>query len=290
MDPRFSAVHSLLKTDGRRRATIAAHCRLPYMVPLSGGRNRPLVGRHDVREAVRPEIPDGLFRGPICGAGDGHRWRHRAFSDLALMRRLGAGRPQQGDRMRRTIATPAPRHRPPRSASSMLCTDAKPSSDTDACHASAAGQRRPSSVARPNKRPTTTITASRPLTRANATISFAVRPVPRAGDSSVRETAPGSSRRSASSRRVSASLMRPSGQSRASAGQSGSSPIDASAARARRNPPAAGCRDRPATDPRTRCPDRNPARRASSPSARAATGCSARRSAPRAARTASNDR
>src|SRR5713101_2083989 len=133
------------------------------------GGNRSLVGRHDIREAVRllrsrtAFFVEGLRRGheriacPLTGTRSARNSATGIRSNRAAMGSLGPVN---------FLA----------SASTLLIPE-NPSTASMAFHAWPDGHRLPLSVARPNSRPQATMTASRPLIRANATISFRWAPV-----------------------------------------------------------------------------------------------------------------
>src|SRR5262245_62153580 len=137
------------------------------------GGNRPLVGRHDVREAVRPprEIPDGPFlRGGACApahfAG--------ALTFVLGRSRLAGAYCACRTAIGRTSNKSAAAKLGPLivfSTASAVRIAEKPSASTDAFQAWLGGHRRPPWLARPNSRPLATITAFRSPSRANATIS-----------------------------------------------------------------------------------------------------------------------
>ncbi len=142
-----------------------------------------MVGRHDVREAVRPprEIPDGPFLSYDACAP--------AYLATALTLVLGRSRLAGAYRACRTaIGRTSNKSAAAKlgpvivfSTASTVRIAEKPSANTDAFQAWPGGHRRPPCVARPNSRPLATITAFCSPSRANATISWQFGPTTTSG-------------------------------------------------------------------------------------------------------------
>src|SRR5262244_2636651 len=147
------------------------------------GGNRPLVGRHDVREAVRPprEIPDGPFlRGGACAPAHFAGALTFVFGRSRLADAYCACRTAIGRTSNKSAAAKLGPVIVFSTANTVRIAE-KPSANTDAFQAWPGGHRRPSCVARPNSRPLTTITAFCSPRRANATISPRVGPTTASG-------------------------------------------------------------------------------------------------------------